>query len=160
MKRAAGILFAFAAALAACASRSPRDAAVEGVEERRDDANASASSQYEYVARRPHATVALAEGRGLDKSEAAAATDRIADSLEACARELTADQNGLLRLVAHVGDDGAVDGVSVPVQSGHAPTALRCVVAPVKLLIFQHLPPRAEGEKSRGLALEAEWRPG
>lgn len=162
LARALTVAFASALALvlAACSPKPPRDAVDENTtEERRSDARPG-NDAYEHVARRTHATVALAEARGLDPQEAHAAVDALADKLETCTRDLTADQNGLLRLVARVADDGTVDAVSVPVQSGHAPTALRCVVSPIKLLIFQKLPPRAEGTKSRGLALEVEWRPG
>lgn len=145
----------------ACSPTTPRDSVPEGTREVRGDdpngADASAGASYEHVARRPHATVALAESRGLARAQVAAAIEALADRLELCTRDLTPEQAGLARIVAQVADDGTVEGVALPVVSGHPPTALRCLVAPVKLLI---LPPEGPpAGRKRGFAMEAEWRP-
>lgn len=157
---AAAIAVAVAISLSACASKPPRDTALGNEEERREPG--AGADAYEHVARRPHVTVALAEARGLDKDEVKGATERIADRLEACARELPPSEGGVVRVVARIGDDGAVDGLNVRVEPGHAPTALRCVIAPIKLLVFNRgaaAEKRPEGSVARGLAIEAEWRP-
>lgn len=141
----------------ACASAPPRDSVPEGSRDTRVE-RVEGAPDYEHLARRAHVTVALAESRGLDRTQVAAAIESLADRLEACTRGLAQDQAGVVRVVARVGDDGVVDGLSMPVQTGHAPTALRCLVAPVKLLVL-HVSKAVEGGGTRGFALEAEWRP-
>lgn len=147
-----------------CASSPPRDSAVEGRDER-VNADPNGPAGYEYVARRAHAMVAVAESRGLEKGEAAAAAEGIADRLEACAREPTIGPPGVVRVVARVANDGSVDGTNVTVEPARAATALRCVISPVKLLVFHPppaanvAPPASEGGPTRGVAFEAEWRP-
>jgi hypothetical protein len=148
---------------AACAPARPRDSVPEGTKDERTD-RGEAEATYEHVARRPHVTVAVAESRGLERAEVASVVESIADRLEACTRELSPEQGGVVRVVARVGDDGAVDGLALPVQSGHVPTALRCVVGPVKLVVL-HVPIGDAGagnvreSAARGFAIEAEWRP-
>jgi hypothetical protein len=112
---------------------------------------------YEYVARRPLAVVALAEARGLPTAVTRAAIDRLADALDTCVTEQgvgRAAPRGAARVVAEVGDDGGITGVSLRIDPGAAApaVALLCLVAPVKLLSF----PLADAG-ARGLAVEALW---
>lgn len=144
--------FAFAAFALGCPARPARDV----VPDSRDEVvtgDAGAAPTYEHVAERPHATVAIAESRGLDRTEVRAAAESLADGLERCAR--SASVSGLARVVASVGQSGAVEAVGVPVQSGDVPTLLRCVVAPTKMLVFRVDPAAARP----GVALEAKWGP-
>jgi hypothetical protein len=145
-----------AALMCGCAASPPRDTVPVAQEERRSEPT---ETTYEHIARRPHATVALAEARGLDKAEAVGATEAIADRLEDCSRA-GAGAGGAVRVVARVGDDGTIDGLNVKVEPGHEATALRCVIAPIKLLVFKAPGPaakRPDGTVSRGLAIEAQW---
>ena len=163
MRIALAVVFTGASMLA-CASRN-RDSATGNETEHRVE---TTEVGYEHVARRPHAVVALAESRGLDRAEAAGAIEGVADRLETCTRDLAAGGSGgisgggVVRVVARVADDGTVDGLNVKVEPGHAPTALRCVIAPVKLLVFRSPSPaggRPDGSAARGFALEAQWTP-
>jgi hypothetical protein len=123
------------------------------------DAGAAARSAegYDYVARRPLAVVALAEARGLDPAIARAAVDRLADSIDACATD--EGRRGSLvegagRIVAQIDADGHVAATTVRVDPGEgvAKSAVVCLVAPTKILVF---PPADAG--SRGIAMEALW---
>jgi hypothetical protein len=123
------------------------------------DAGAATRSPegYEYVARRPLAVVALAESRGLDPAIARAAVDRLADSIDACATD--EGRRGSLvegagRIVAQIDGDGHVAGTSVRVDPGEgvARSAVVCLVAPTKILVF----PPADAA-ARGIAIEALW---
>jgi hypothetical protein len=116
-----------------------------------------ASEAYEYVARRPLGTVALAEGRGLSTELSSGAVDRLADTLQSCAGELQRQGklvSGAVRVVALIGQDGLVSGVNVKVAPGAAANALLCVIAPLKLLTF---PPSEADAGARGMAVEAAW---
>ena len=115
------------------------------------------SDAYEYVARRPLGTVALAEGRGLSSELSSAAVDRLADTLQSCAADLQKRGklvSGAVRVVAQIGSDGLVTGVNVKVAPGATANALLCVIAPVKLLTF---PPSDGDAGARGMAIEAAW---
>jgi len=125
---------------------------------------ARAAEGYEYVARRPLAVVALAEARGLSAPDVRAVVDHLADGLDACATEQGAKAGGAppqgaARVVAEVGRDGGVSGVSLRIDPGSAAPALAllCLVAPIKLLSFPLAPDDAGG--NRGLAIEALWGP-
>jgi hypothetical protein len=123
------------------------------------DAGAAARSPegYEYVARRPLAVVALAEARGLDPAIARAAVDRLADSIDTCATDegrRGALVEGAGRIVAQIDGDGHVTGTTVRVDpgAGVARSAVVCLVAPTKILVF----PPADASV-RGIAIEALW---
>jgi hypothetical protein len=112
---------------------------------------------YEYVARRPLAVVAMAEARGLDAAVARAATERLADQLDACATEEGRRGTlveGAARVVAQIDGNGNVSGTSIRVDpaAGAAKSAVVCLVAPLKFLAF---PPSDGG--ARGMAIEAIW---
>jgi hypothetical protein len=120
-------------------------------------ASTSAAGDYEYVARRPWAVVGLAESRGIARDAARAATDRVADALEACVTERsqhgTVDR-GAARIVAQIADDGVVGQTAIRVDPGigTATTTVLCFLGPVRMLEF---PPADAG--ARGLAIEALW---
>jgi hypothetical protein len=78
---------------------------------------------YEYVARRPLATVALAEGRGIAAADTRAAVDHLADALDTCVTEQGrsgAPPRGAARVVAQIGDDGSVTNVILKLDPGVA----------------------------------------
>jgi hypothetical protein len=112
---------------------------------------------YEYVAKRAVAVVALAEARAIPAEVARAAVDRLADALDACVTERSRHgplAKGAARLVVQVGNSGAVEATNLRIDPGPgvAESALICLVAPTKLLMF----PAADGE-ARGFAIEALW---
>jgi len=112
---------------------------------------------YEYVAKRTVAVVALAEARAIAPEVARAAVDRLADALDACVTERSHHGplvQGAARIVAQVGNSGAVEATNVRIdpRPGVAESALICLVAPAKLLMF----PAADGGV-RGFAIEALW---
>jgi hypothetical protein len=120
-------------------------------------AGAQGTEGYDYVARRPLAVVALAEGRGLDAVIARAAVDRLADRLDACVTDEARKGDpveGAARVVAQIDANGAVAATQVRIDpGGHgASSAVVCLVAPMKLLTF----PPADHE-GRGIAVEALW---
>jgi hypothetical protein len=121
-------------------------------------ATAQSAEGYDYVARRPLAVVALAEGRGLDPVIARAAIDRLADRLDACVTDEAGKGGGRVegaaRVVAQIGANGAVAATQVRIDPGGngAASAVVCLVAPMKLLTF----PPADHE-GRGIAVEALW---
>jgi hypothetical protein len=150
-----------AVALVACAGAG--DAGRDVVPESRDviaDAGAHPGSDegYEYIARRPLAVVALAEARGIDAAVARAAIDRLADRLDACVTEGSRGGKpvtGAARVIAQIDPGGAVSATRVRIDpgAGDAPSAVVCLVSPMKLLTF----PPADGAGPRGLAVEAIW---
>lgn len=147
------------ASLASCAGAS--DEGRDVVPASRDVVGGAAAARspdgYDYVARRPLAVVALAEGRGLDTAVARAAIDHLADRLDACVTEEArkgGPVEGAARVVAQIDATGAVAATQVRIDPGHggAPSAVVCLVAPMKLLTF----PPADHE-GRGIAVEALW---
>ncbi len=111
------------------------------------------TEEYEYVARRPGAVVALAEARGIAPGVAQEVVDHLADSLATCGAEHGSRQ-GAARLVAQIDDNGAVTAANVRVDpgAGVAESAVLCLAAPAKVLVF---PPSDAG--ARGFAIEALW---
>ena len=152
----------------ACGSGGGRDTVPESHDARVSDQGARAAAAegapgYEYVARRPLALVALAEARGIAPEVAREAVDRLADALDACATQAVevaarsksgAHTEGAARVVAPVEEDGRVGAPSVRIDPGDgvAESAIVCLVAPVRLLVF---PPVEAG--ARGIAIEALW---
>jgi hypothetical protein len=121
------------------------------------DAGATGSQQYDYIAKRPLAVVALAEARGIDPLVARAAIDRLADALDTCATaegRKGALADGAARVVAQIDADGSIAGTSLRVDPGAGVTenAVVCLVAPLRMLTF----PAVDGG-ARGLAIEALW---
>ncbi len=122
-------------------------------------ANAStATAGYDYVARRPHAVVGLAESRGVDPPIARAAVDRLADAAEQCvtdAQRRGAPVDGAARVVAQVDASGAVVSATIRVdpKAGAAASGVLCFLAPARLLVFPATSDRAE----RGFAVEGIW---
>jgi hypothetical protein len=152
----------------ACGSGGARDTVPESHDVRVPYPSAQAAAAggapgYEYVARRPLALVALAEARGIAPEVAREAVDRLADALDACATEAVqaaargksgAHTEGAARVVAPVEESGRVGAPSVRIDPGEgvAESAIVCLVAPVRLLVF---PPVEAG--ARGIAVEALW---
>jgi hypothetical protein len=167
MARAAGLRVVraagrcLAALVVACAGRGGERDAVGPSEDVVVHAGGAArrAEDYEYVARRTFAVVAVAEGRGLDRDAARAAVDHLADSLDVCTTEAGRTgslPSGAARVVAQVGGDGTVQNTQVridPASSG-ASSALLCLVGPLRQLTFG---PSDAG--TRGLAIEALWGP-
>jgi len=148
--------------VAACASSSPKDVVPESRDVRgeREPAKAHQGDAYEYVAKRPHGMIAIAESRGMAKTDAVAAVDELADRFEACAVAL--ESQGLLvegaaRVVAEQDATWSAPAASMKTAPGGAvaQNTLLCIVAPLRA---SRLP--AENAKRRaGLALEAAWQP-
>jgi len=152
--------FFLACILWACAGAagSARDVVPESHDVVVDGGAAAADPQgYEYVAKRTVAVVALAEARAIPPETARAAVDRLADALDACVTERGHHEplvRGAARVVVQVGGGGAVEATNLRVDPGPgvAESALICLVAPLKLLMF----PAADGG-ARGFAIEALW---
>lgn len=145
------------AALASC-SGGTRDTILASQDVVVDGGPSTRSAEgYEYVTRRPLGVVALAEARGLPTAVTRAAINHLADTLDTCVTEQGRSgtvPRGAARVVAEVGTDGAIGGVSLRIDPGGGTpaVALLCLVAPIKLLSF---PPADAG--ARGLAVEALW---
>jgi hypothetical protein len=141
-----------------CAASAGRDTVPASTDVVADAGGSPRSAEgYEYVARRPLSVVALAEARGIEPAIARAAVDHLADAADACAadeRRKGAPVQGAARVVAQIDGDGRVLGTNVRLDPGPgvAPSAVLCVVAPVRLLTF----PPADGG-ARGIAIEALW---
>ena len=163
----AGGVFVFVTGVAFFGCGGSRDVATESRDIRGvDPADAPAQpakDAYEYVARRPLGTVALAEGRGLSREISQRATDRVADALQRCASDLAARGKlvkGAGRVVALIAPDGNLSGLQVKVAPGTdvAANAILCFIAPIKSLTFPVADADA-GNGQRGIALEAAWSP-
>ncbi len=142
--------------LCSCAGGG-RDVVPESHDVRANAESAKNTQGYEYVARRPLALVALAEARGIAPAIAHEAVDHLADALDACATEQGrkgSPVNGAARLVAPVDPDGNVGTPNVRVDTavGVAESAVVCLVAPARLLVF----PTVDAGV-RGIAIEALW---
>lgn len=115
---------------------------------------------YEYVVKRPHGTIAIAESRGMAKSDARAVADDLADRFEPCAAGLEAQGllvEGAARVIAEQEAGWSAPATSLRTAPGGpvAQNALLCIVAPLRA---GHLTP--ENAKARaGIALEAAWQP-
>lgn len=131
-----------------------------------DDAGAGAGD-YEWVVKRPHVTVALAEARGIDKERAKRGVEGLADAFEGCLRRRAAERkrdDGAARLVVAIDDQGNVSGVNLRVDGeASGPVALLCFVANAKAQNYGR-PVRSEAGvdegRAPGLALEALWKSG
>ena len=123
----------------------------------------TAKDTYEYVAKRPHGLIALAEGRGLDPAASRAVIDHLADELETCAKRLLAEghlaKDGAGRVVATIAADGTIAGLNANAAPGQDTTAnlLVCVVSPLKLVTFPPEGDAGPGARARGIAIEAAW---
>jgi hypothetical protein len=148
---------ALAVTCAACAGGS-RDVVPESHDVVGDAGVPAPSAEgYEYVARRPLAVVALAEGRGLEGVTARAAVDRLADRLDACVTDegrKGGAVDGAARVIAQIAEDGTVAATSARIDpgAGSASIAALCLVAPLKAMTFP-----SGGAGARGLAVEAIW---
>lgn len=152
---AAGAIVALA--LVGCAASHDRDAVSASKDVVSSSPAAGPSAGYDYVARRPHAVVGLAEARGIESGIARAAVDHLADAVERCvddAQTRGSPSDGAARVVAQVDAAGAVDNATIRVDptSGTAAMGVLCFLAPTRLLNF---PVADRGD--RGFAVEALW---
>jgi len=125
------------------------------------NAGAASSSprDYEFVVRRPLGTVALAEARGVDATAARAMVERLADALDTCVGErhrAGGSIAGAARLVVRIGANGRIAAARLRLDPGlargAAETAVLCLAAPAKTLVFP-----ASDSEARGFAIEAIW---
>jgi hypothetical protein len=123
-------------------------------------ADAGASEDYAYVARRPRVVIALAESRHMTGDEARAIVERLAQDFETCAARLESQGTlvfGAARIVGVAGPKGTVDGLNVRLAPGGdvAQNALLCLIAPLRAIPF----PKGSGQGAPALAIEATWGP-
>jgi hypothetical protein len=118
---------------------------------------------YTHVAKRSMGFVALAGEQGVGADVAAAAVERLADSLDGCAADLAQHGklvDGAVRVRMAIAPDGApvVSHVDVAPGNAVAANAILCVLAPLKLLTF---PPSdaTRGAGARTMAIDATWGP-
>lgn len=146
--------------LAACSPGGVVDVADRSPDIVRPRGSGDGPEGYEYVVKKPHGTLALAEARGLDPAVARRACDSLAEGMEACLAGLEKKgplPAGAVRIVAAVDGAGAVGPPIVRVSAGGDAkvAALLCLVAPARRLVF----PVAGDAGARGLAVEAAWPP-
>lgn len=162
MTYASGVRCALVAfVVVACSPSSPRDVVPESREVRQAPApDAKNPDAYEYVVKRPHGTIAIAESRGMLKADAEAAANDLADRFEACAVAL--ESQGLLvegaaRVVAEQEATWSAPAASLRLAPGGAvaQNALLCIVAPLRA---GRLTPEKPNTRA-GLAIEAAWQP-
>lgn len=110
---------------------------------------------YEFVAKRPHASIGLVGTRNAKPDDAHRAVDRIADDLDACATRLQERgelASGALQLVVVGSQNGKAEITDVRFAPGGpvAANALECVIAPLRATALT---------PSFTLAIEATWGP-
>lgn len=159
--RPAWCVIAIAGAGVSACSPSPRDVVPESRDVRveREPAKASGDA-YEYVTKRAHGTIAVAESRGMTKGAARAAADDLADRFEGCAAGLQARGllvEGAARVIVEQEASWSAPAASLRLAPGGpvAQNALLCLVAPLRS-------GRLEPEKPNGragMAIEATWQP-
>ena len=142
-----------------CAPSGPRDV----TEHTHDTTGQHGQDGYEYVVKKPHGVIALAESRGVSKDGAKHAVDRLAESFEACLGDLEKKaplKPGAARIIVPVDDGGLVGEPLLKLSdtSGDTKvTTLICLVAPVKLMTFPPPGPASPKAGTRGMAIEATW---
>jgi hypothetical protein len=134
---------------------------VRGVSADRSRPDAGDQGGYEYVAKRALCVIGVAESRGIDREATARIIDRLADSFQACAENLSGAGklvDGAARIAAEVSPGGTPVGLALKLSPGAPVTAnaLLCFIAPFKLTSFPAVGPDAP---PRGLAVEAKWGP-
>ncbi|MFO0741956.1 MAG: hypothetical protein U0270_39025 [Labilithrix sp.] len=148
-------------AVAAC-TPSPRDVVPESRDVREQQAPVAKGNPdtYEYVVKRPHGIIAIAESRGLARADARAVADELADRFEQCATTL--EEQGLLvegaaRVIAEQEASWSAPAASLRVAPGGAvaQNALLCLVAPLRT---GRLTPEKPNTRA-GMAIEATWQP-
>lgn len=126
---------------------------------RTDDAGASQTDGYAYVAHKPLVAVGLVEARGIGDDEARKVVDRVAENATACFERFSREGSltqGAVRVVVSV-DDGGVVGqpaLTFSAAQGAAVQGMLCVVASLRMATFS---PTAPGGPQRALAIEAAW---
>ena len=156
--RSVEVIAACALSTVACGAPAVPNGVPQSRTELIPGAQASDQSSYVYVARRPRASVGLAETRNIPLDAAREAVDRLADGLDSCIateqRRGARATTGAVRVAVHVDDHGGVRETAVRTSSapGAARVAVVCLVVPLRLMTF---PPGSPGD--RGLAVEALW---
>lgn len=132
-------------------------------EQRHDVVTNQTSQGYEYVVKKPHGVIALAESRGISKDAARDAVDRLAASFESCLAALEKKaplKPAAARIVVPVDEGGIVSEPLVTISDTSPDTkvtTLVCLVAPVKLTTFPPPGPGSGDAGTRGMAIEATW---
>ena len=144
-----------------CAPSGPRD-----VTEHTHDVtgqNGGTQSGYEYVVKKPHGVVAIAESRGVSKEAAKLALERLGASFESCLADFEKKaplKPGAARIIVPVDDGGLVGEPLVKLSDTTADTkvtTLICLVAPAKMMTFPPPGPTSPEAGTRGMAIEATW---
>jgi hypothetical protein len=140
-----------------CSPSGPRDASDPHAH---DVVTHEIPEGYEYVVKKPHGVLALAEARGIPKDSARRAMDRLATDFDACLADLERKgtlKPGAARVVVPLGAGGIAGQPLVRVSEGPDTTAttILCIVAPVKMLAFPPASPTEAG--APGMAIEATW---
>jgi hypothetical protein len=147
--------------LVACSPSSPRDVVPASRDVRADRESARpAGDAYEYVVKRAHGTIAIAESRGIAKSDARAVADELADRFEQCAAGLEAQGalvEGAARVIVEQEAGWSAPAASLRLAPGGAvaQNALLCLVAPLRA---GRLSPEKPNVRA-GMAIEAAWQP-
>lgn len=160
MPRLTAIAGAAVLLAAGCGGSSPRDVVPPSTDVRTQPGAPAVRDAYDYVAKRPHGTIALADSRNIAKADADAAVDALADRFEACAAGLDAEGTlveGAVRIAAEQEAAWPAPVLSVRIAPGDAvaQNALLCVIAPLRA---GRLPPSPAAARA-GLAIEAVWQP-
>jgi len=146
-------------AILSCAPSGPRDV----TEHTHDTTGQHGQEGYEYVVKKPHGVVALAESRGISKDAAKDAIDRLAASFDNCLAKLEKQaplKQGAARIIVPVDDVGLVSEPLVKLSDTTPDTkvtTLLCLVAPLKMLTFPPPGPGSPEAGTRGMAVEATW---
>jgi hypothetical protein len=148
-------------ATVACSPSSPRDVVPESRDVRGEQAPpAKSGDAYEYVTKRAHGTIAIAESRGMTKDDAKAAAEDLADKFEGCASGLEAQGllvEGAARVIVEQEAGWSAPAASLRLAPGGAvaQNALLCIVAPLRAGRLNPEKPNARA----GMAIEAAWQP-
>lgn len=151
-----------AVSLALCGcTPSPRDVVPESRDVREQQApEAKHPDAYEYVTKRAHGSIAVAESRGIAKDEARAVADDLADRFEQCAAGLEAQGllvEGAARVIVEQEAGWSAPAASLRLAPGGAvaQNALLCLVAPLRAARLNPEKPNVRA----GMAIEAVWQP-
>ena len=147
--------------MTACSPSSPRDVVPESRDVREQQMPSSKNPEgYEYVTKRAHGTIAIAESRGMTKDDAKAAAEDLADRFEGCAAGLEAQGllvEGAARVIVEQEAGWSAPAASLRLAPGGpvAQNALLCLVAPLRAGRLTPEKPKARA----GMAIEAAWQP-
>jgi hypothetical protein len=118
------------------------------------DGGISDQGGYEWIAKRPGVTVAIAEARGVDRARLEAVGAVIADAFSRCVRERRTPPSGALRVVVALQESGVVSGFNLTASEDARLLAVLCFVAPAKAQNYGVL---QKTDRAPGIAFEAVW---